>query len=203
MGWFDWLKGGVEECPDCIWLSTDAKWTGVAKTVQLRLAAPERPTALFVVTHFPQTLHELQAVLRDAEIDHARVITTTVEALLAASESAMSLHPTDRLEIIAGERHFLPDPDARLRQFAEDVPCHCWLTYHVSLDDPLLKAFSGQWVERVLRQMGMADDEAIQSYVVSRRIRAAQQKFARRVAHNHPVASAEEWLSVNAGDTRG
>jgi hypothetical protein len=201
MGWLDWLGGGVEECPDCVWLSADAKWKGIAKTVELRLGGPDRPTALLVTAHFPQTLRDLRSCLQSAGIDHRRVQATTVEALLGATETAMGLRPTDRLEIVAVERHFLPDTDARLRRFAQEVPCRCRLTYHLSLEDPLLRAFSDHWVERVLRQMGMTEEDALQSSMVSRRIRAAQQKFARRVDHAQPADSAQEWLRVNAGDS--
>jgi preprotein translocase subunit SecA len=46
----------------------------------------------------------------------------------------------------------------------------------LALEDDLLQAFSGAWVSGVLRTMGMEKGQAIQSAMVSRRVRAAQGK---------------------------
>jgi len=68
------------------------------------------------------------------------------------------------------------------------------LVRHVSLDDPLLKVFAGEWVEKVLRQLGMKEDEAIESRMVARRLRAAQEKIANRATGmQRPSPSKSGW----------
>ena len=66
-----------------------------------------------------------------------------------------------------------------------------------SLDEPLMARFSGAWVQELLRKMGMQEDEAIESPLVSRRIRAAQDRILKQVTSFEPAESAEEWLRRN------
>ena len=56
---------------------------------------------------------------------------------------------------------------------------------------------SSGWVENLLRRMGMAEDEAIESQMVSRRIKAAQQKIEKEAFGDSDAGSAAEWLDAN------
>ncbi len=71
------------------------------------------------------------------------------------------------------------------------------LVQHASLDDPLLRLFAGEWVETVLRQLGMNEDEPIESQMVTRRIRVAQQRIEDRATADYSAQSAQEWLEKN------
>ena len=104
------------------------------------------------------------------------------------------------IDIIVGERHPLPSVDDRLEEFADELPCRCRFSHHVSLDDAVLKVFAGDWVKNVLKQLGMTEDEAIESQMVSRRIRQAQQKIEGRAFGSLNAESAAEWLEKNCPD---
>ena len=65
------------------------------------------------------------------------------------------------------------------------------------MEDPLLKTFAGAWVQNVLRGLGMKENEAIESRMVSRRIRAAQKKIESQAVGDGPARSAEEWMERN------
>lgn len=60
-----------------------------------------------------------------------------------------------------------------------------------------MKVFAGDWVKNVLNQLGMKEDEAIESQMVSRRIRKAQQKIEGRAKGTVDAESAAEWLDRN------
>ncbi|MDG2219776.1 MAG: hypothetical protein P8L85_00235 [Rubripirellula sp.] len=60
-----------------------------------------------------------------------------------------------------------------------------------------MKIFSGEWVTNLLNQVGMKKDEAIKSRMVSRRIRAAQQKIEGRTPGSLDARSAANWLEKN------
>lgn len=77
------------------------------------------------------------------------------------------------------------------------LPCRCRLVHHVSLEDPLMRAFSGEWVEGVLKSLGMPEDEAIESKMVARPIKAAQQKLAGQCMTDFSADSAEKWIERN------
>ena len=54
--------------------------------------------------------------------------------------------------------------------------------------------------QKFLREFGMSKDEAIESDVVSRRIRQAQQKIEGRAFGTVNAGSAAEWLEKNCPD---
>ena len=93
--------------------------------------------------------------------------------------------------------HPLPSHDDALRQFAQSFSCPCRFVQHVSLEDPLLRLFAGDWVEQVLRQLGMQEDDVIERRMVARRIRTAQEKIAARAKGDAPGEPAAEWLEKN------
>lgn len=104
------------------------------------------------------------------------------------------------IDVIVGERHPLPSVDDRLEEFADELPCRCRFSHHVSLEDPVMQIFAGEWVQDVLRKLGMSEDEAIESRMVSRRIRQAQLKIEGRTFGNLNAGSASEWLETNRPD---
>ena len=67
------------------------------------------------------------------------------------------------------------------------------------MEDPLLKPFAGEWVKRILRNLGMKEDEPIESRMVSRRIETELKKIAKSATGDIPANSAEEWLERNCG----
>jgi hypothetical protein len=48
--------------------------------------------------------------------------------------------------------------------------------------------------------MGMKEDQAIESRMVSRRVARAQRKIAAKASDDRPAASAAEWLRLNCPD---
>ena len=68
---------------------------------------------------------------------------------------------------------------------------------HASLEDTVLKAVAGQWVEDVLRGLGMKEGESIQSRVVTQRLRSALNKIASQAKSDRSASSAGEWLERN------
>ncbi len=195
MGLFDFLFGNsgrkwkatIE--PDVIWLSQQAKWNAVAD--QLHQCGDA--LAILLVAHFQETLAELQAIA-DQHKGPTPVQATLVEQLKA---SQLPLSEDATIVLIAGERHFLRSEDERLLEFAEQLPCQCRVTYHLSLDDPLMQLFSGESTKAMLLKMGKKENEAIESKMVSRRIQTAQQRIAKSALGNKPAASAAQWLELN------
>ena len=179
MGFFDFLFGGkrrsnVEVVPDHIWMTTDAKIAGLTKEVQER--ARSETVAILLVAHFPDVLTHLVEIAdqQSGEAPVRAVLAGNLHADLAAS---LNLDESATIDVIVGERHPLPSVDDRLEEFADELPCRCRFSHHVSLEDPMMQIFAGEWVQDVLRKLGMSEDEAIESQMVSRRIRQAQLKI--------------------------
>lgn len=199
MGLFDALFGSkkptnVEAVCDRIWMTTDAKFAGLAREAEER--SRSATVAILLVAHFPDVLARLQEIAnhQTASVPCKAVLASNLNSDLANS---LSLDQSAILDVIVGERHPLPSVDDRLEDFAEELPCRCRFSHHLSLEDAVMEVFAGDWVKGVLTKMGMNEDEAIESQMVSRRIRQAQQKIEGRAFGTVDAESAAEWLEKN------
>ena len=199
MGFFDSLFGtkkrtNVEVVPDHIWMTTDAKFTGLAKEVEERSSS--ETVAILLVAHFPDVLARLEEIASQKVWDvPCKVVSAgNLNSGLAAS---LNLEESAIIDIIVGERHPLPSVDHRLQEFADELPCRCRFSHHVSLQDAMMKVFAGDWVKNVLKQLGMSENAAIESEMVSRRIRQAQRKIEGRAIGSLDAESAAGWLEKN------
>jgi len=148
--------------------------------------------AILLLAHFPDVLSRLSKLA-------ANPTPVPVMAVLASDLSidianSLNLDTSATIDIIVDERHPLPSVDERLEQFAGELPCRCRFVRHLSLEDPVINIFAGEWVQNVLKQLGMREDEAIESQMVSRRIKQAQRKIEGRSFGSADAESAERWL---------
>lgn len=199
MGLFDWLKGKrdtVHITEDRIWLTKQAKFAGIQREIVTAMAGATPPDAALVAAHFDDCLSDLRQLVASAGIDGRRILVTRSDALEGyAAESG--LDESHNILIVVGERHPRLSHDDALLAFARNLSCRCRFVQHASLEDPLLKVFVGDWVHDVLRRLGMEEDEAIESRLVHRRLRSAQQRIEDQATGDASAVSAEEWMEKN------
>ena len=198
MGLFDFLFGGskssnVTVIPDVIWLNNTAKLKGIRNEVVAQRG--QGAVGVLLVAHFPDVLKELYQIA--AEHPNTPIKVSLAKDLSTDLVAEWQTDGSSTIAVIAGERHPLPKHDDEVLQFTESLPNPSRLIRHVSLEDPLMKAFAGEWVENMLRKLGMDENEAIESNMVSRRIKAAQQKIASEAFGDSDANSAAEWLAAN------
>jgi preprotein translocase subunit SecA len=80
------------------------------------------------------------------------------------------------LHIVGTERHDSRRIDNQLRGRAGRQGDPGSSRFFLSLEDPLMRMFAGEWVAGVLTRLGMQEGEAIESGMVTRRIEKAQKK---------------------------
>ncbi|MEO1972836.1 MAG: hypothetical protein ABGX07_14850, partial [Pirellulaceae bacterium] len=192
-------RTNVEVVPDHIWVTSVAKFAGLAKVVEDR--AQSETVAILLVAHFPDVLARLE------ELANQLALSVPVKAVPAGNldvnlATSLNLDNSAIIDVIVGERHPLPSVDDRLEEFADELPCRCRFSHHISLEDPVFEIFAGPWVVNVLRKLGISEDQAIESNMVSRRIRQAQQKIEGRAFGSSDANSAAEWLEKNCPDLR-
>ena len=215
-GWFFRKRRNVE-VPDRIWLSEAATRNGLAAAVRERL---NQSRLIIVVASFPNRLVELESLLNELglpfehmersidaaqiadalrESGEARILLGTGEMLFPSETEPDDIDDSVSVSILVRERHPLRAADERIEQFARSLPCQATVQFFVSLDDALMKRFSGEWVKNMLRQMGMGEGEAIESPMVARRIKAAQQKVAQQILETpNSAASGDDWFAANS-----
>jgi preprotein translocase subunit SecA len=84
------------------------------------------------------------------------------------------------LHIIGTERHESRRIDLQLRGRCGRQGDPGTSRFYLSLEDDLMRKFGGEWVKNWLKKMGMQENEAIESRMVSRRIEGAQKKVEDR-----------------------
>lgn len=196
MGLFDWLMGTSRQTVklrEMIWLTKKAKFEGIVHSMD----APSlvRPDTIILVSHFADT-HELLQLIADKTEDRHDVHTVMARELPELWQPLIRDESTF-LRLIVGERHPHAARDAEIFDLVQQHANRCDVIYHVALEDALMKAFAGAWVESSLRGLGMTEDEAIESKMVSRRIIDAQKKIAAQCQGEIDANSAEEWMERN------
>lgn len=197
MGLFDLLFGGgakstVQALDDRIWLTQNAKFKGLNGQVH----QSNDSAVILLIAHFEDTLEQLAAIA-DGYSGDVPLQATLAESLSTDIAARLQIDESATIDLIVAERHPLFSADDAITQFAEEIPCNCRLAYHLSLEDPLLKLFVTEFVQRILDSLGMKEDEPIESRMVSRRVKAAQQKIESTATGNSRATSATEWLELN------
>jgi len=88
------------------------------------------------------------------------------------------------LHIIGTERHESRRIDNQLRGRAGRQGDPGSSRFYLSLEDNLMRIFASDWVHKAMTRMGMKEDEAIESGLVTRQIENAQRKVE---AHNFDI----------------
>jgi hypothetical protein len=219
MGLFSWLFGKPSPVKEVVrvWMHELGHRAGVFRELDAHLAAGRR---VLLVAQFPATLAAFRAELERRRIQNellpAGTSPATALRLLERGDSAPGLlglardlrpDPFPPSEHIGGEpvtvvvleQHPLRSHDEEVVRFAEGFGRPARVAVHTHLDTALMRMFAGDWVRGVLQQLGMKDDEAIESKMVARRVKAAQDRIAQQAYGDTDAESAEEWLVRNVG----
>jgi len=186
----------IERLPDCIWMTREAKLGGIASEIRQRSDAA---SAIVLVAHFPNVLADLADVAASTQV--AIPIVTSLAKSLTISVLPNIPGASDTICLIAGEHHPLPERDRWLTEFASDLACRAQIVFHLSLEDDLLK-FVAPGVAQTLRQLGMKENDRIESRMVSRQLAGVQKKLAGRGIGDSKAESAAEWLQQNLSGLR-
>ena len=200
MGLFDWLKeeqSNVEIAADRIWLTKQAKLEGISSYITETLADHDGPNAILLVAHFSKYFEELRGLAEQGEFDERSVLVAMAEDLTGYSASLTAFGESHGLQIVVAERHPLPSHNEAVITFARTIPCCYRIVFHLSLEDPIMEIFVTEGLKKILKEMGVAEDEAMKSKMVSRRVSGCLRHIEKRSIGDEPAESAEEWLDRN------
>ena len=122
----------------------------------------------------------------EAELHAAGEIDEATKARLKAEWQARhdAVKASGGLHIIGTERHESRRIDNQLRGRSGRQGDPGSSRFYLSLEDNLMRIFASDWVQKAMQRMGMKDDEAIESGLVTRQIENAQRKVE---AHNFDI----------------
>lgn len=192
------LFGGSVEAPDIrlqIFPSRNALFEAVARQTEQLISVGS--SGVLLVAHFPDTLHRLKT-LRDDLSPEAPVRVLAAELLTPELGRELKFDSSHRFDLLLVDQHPLPAEDDRPLQFAAQIDGKCVPMRMVSLEDPLLRTFVNDGLQKML-QSAFVDDpqESIQSRMVARRLRAVQLQIEKTVERPVAADSQAAWLKNN------
>jgi preprotein translocase subunit SecA len=116
----------------------------------------------------------------DVPEDEWKQIVEDIERKEKMKEEGRKVAEMGGMHIVGTERHDARRIDNQLRGRAGRQGDPGSSRFYLCLEDDLMRIFAGEWVSNLLARLGMAEGEAIESRMVSRRISAAQKKVEER-----------------------
>jgi preprotein translocase subunit SecA len=173
---------------DQVWVSDAARYRGVVRqiagaaaagrsvvVVALRAADAERLAASLAPQRPTRCADMFGRAALDASLARPGAVTIALAAALSGEARAQADVP---VSIVVVGRHDRRADDEAIEKFADAVGPRASLTFHMALDDPLIREF-GERLPEMLGRLGLNEDEPITSALVTRAIRSAQEKRER------------------------
>lgn len=196
--------------PDSFTIKREQLWPQVLKAIRYQ---QQQGCVIWIVAHFADQFSEIQARLGQWQIEYQLVMKTVspstivdmsrghhqvvflglAELLSPATVATSNFDESTKLCIISIERHPLLDFDQRLENAVSQIPCRVKFGYYLALEDPVFGSIS-QPIIASLKQLGLKDDELINSYATTRSIERVQKKRAASYDATLRADSAREWM---------
>lgn len=159
---------------DKIWMSEQWKWQ--ACTEQLL-----QNKNLLIVAWFEETYHKICSSIGAPSL--------TQQIVLARQLT----HPVQPSPIIFAEHYPLFTQEETLFKKLNLST----ITVYSSLDEPLLQYLGGDLIFTLAKQLGFAEDEAMENELISSAIKNAQEDIASKVFVEQKTISQADWLMKN------
>ncbi len=194
---------------DRVWFDSKTKLEQISRAVS---TARLDLRNVVLLSHFESTISYLTDQLRDAGIsferfslfDAARVcisgpgkVWVGAARAFQAPGALASIAAEILVEIVVAEHHPLRSRDEAIVDAASKLSCPSELTFHFSLDDPLMQYFGSTSIQDLFTPLGIARDECISHNLVSTAIRTAQEKIEERAPKDVLTQSVEDWFRYN------
>jgi len=163
---------------DKTFISTEAKWKACLDL------ATEEPQSLFICW-FPESARNLRELFRRQGLEESRIF------------EVRSLHGSQLMNKTPymAEHHPLHGKEIELVKN--------WglssITVFNALDEPWFSYFGGDKVIKMMKTLGMKENESIEHSMISRSIVNAQEKIAAKLVIEQAANSQAEWMMKNIG----
>jgi hypothetical protein len=194
MGLFDFLFGPkrARRIPDRVWLSKEAKLAGILREIEKEIESGS--AGVVVVAQFSDVYDQLLILQDEASVAFEVCLATELTTVNAGFGSFGDL---DTVSIIVAERHPFRANDEAVFEFGESLSSLCRTIFHLTLDDGVWRDMFPDWIKDMLAKLGMNADECIESRIVHRQLKRAQERNAAKSPGDSPANSSAEWMEIN------
>jgi preprotein translocase subunit SecA len=193
---------------DKVWFDAGRKFQAIANELK---TVGKSGCSVLVLAHFEATLAALTESLRANAVEYQRfslfdaalLCSTTVPVFWvglarefqAPTNLPAQTPPSRGIQIIVAEHHPKQSRDQAVIDTAKSLPCPSGMCFHFSLDDPLLKHFNGDSMQRLFRTLGGDENECLSHHLITAALRSAQQKI--EAERDLDTQSVEDWFMYN------
>jgi hypothetical protein len=165
-------KSGSVKIIDKIWMSETAKQNAIR-------AEAQKSNEITWIYWFDETGEKIESAI-DESLRHN---------LISARQVTSSQVGNSR--VIFLEHYPLREKENQLFEKLKLSKAEIWS----ALDEPMFKAFGADRVITLMKQMGMKESESVEHEMISKSIRSAQDKFAKKTTLDHGARSQSDWLN--------
>lgn len=195
--------------PDKVWFDETRKSEQICHEIAL---IRQNGRSVLLLSHFEASLSALAALLeaqglsyeRFSSLNPSELCSRAAEKIWFASVRAFQVvsdiapaQSAETLQIIVTEHHPMHSRDQELVNAAGKLPCKPSLTFHFSLDDPLMKHFGNEKIKALMERLGIDKSECLSHQLINTAIRTAQEKIESKVGKDVPTHSAADWFKYN------
>jgi hypothetical protein len=147
-----------------------------------------------ILVYFFEDTYEL---LRPAK-ENLSVLLIRADDILQRRNEAFLKSAINTSEIVFAE-HFpaLEKEEQVLNQLADLRGDKVTATFYISIEDPLIRYFSGERLQSMMEKMGMTEGECIENKMIDKSIENAQEKIQKKAAVFSNAKNAQEWFRKN------
>ena len=195
----------VNRVDDKVWFDGKRKLREICDEVPADL---QQGTNVLVLSHFPASLSKLTSLLRESAVPLQNFSTydspslcsssagTVWTGLARAFHSPAALQPTSpnpiKLKILLVEHHPRYSQDQAVLETAARLPCQAELRFNFSLDDPLLRHFNGDSLQKLFKTIGIDETESLSHPLITTAMKSAQEKIENHVMKDLQAESIED-----------
>ncbi len=227
MSFIEWItrRPGFRSLEDSFAINRESMLIGLLRAIEQQQKCCDE---VWLVVHFFDAFLELQDFLGEQGIEYqivdrefhganlptdsdlstgsgrdAGIVRLALAALVggAAGDGVQSSPGRpDRLSlaIIVCERHPHHVHDKRLFELVKQIDASITFGYVLSLDDVVVRKIVSPMALRVLKQLGLDDDELIASHYLSRLLERRLIRDSKNYAGDRKADSAAQWIELNS-----
>ncbi|MBX2895654.1 MAG: hypothetical protein KF763_09445 [Cyclobacteriaceae bacterium] len=202
MGLFSFLTSSKPAYTDRVWRTADKALRGIITDAMLAITRKQVPVVLcFFEDEFTQITQFLTekgvpaVALKNFKTEKQAGVVWFAPAL--AAQEFITAMANEPVTILFFGHYPLPSKEnALLQKIQASIPA-APITFYSSFDEPAFKIFGGERLTRLLDNMGMKEDEAIEHRMVTASMKRAREKVESMVRNEIPATSEAEWFSKN------
>lgn len=148
---------------------------------------------ILLLYHFDETGKVLNELVKSSKLDQHKITIDKSDQL----QNGVHEKIPGPVAILVAEIHPMAGKDQLLHECILKSYPYSKILFFTSTDGPLMKAFGGEKIHKMMLALGMDENEKLEHSMITKSIFKAQEKIKAKVQHEKPAYSKQEWMDTN------